>query len=153
MATPRYFYFYDMPEFDARYGDDPALTVRCDSVATSLYKLLACEVKFLRQVPGDCLSTSLWDLCFCAGSVIDGIPREDWTVESSCQAEAPQLFKLARRFVEYNVTSQNVRGKLQALIQYVPRLADRKLSKLRVPPPRVDYGVVFLKNEITRRVI
>lgn len=119
MATPAYFHFYDLPEFDARYGDDLALTRRAATVATALYKLLACEVKFLRQVPSDYLSSSLWDLCHCAGLVVDSIPFDGWTIEASCEREAPQLFKLARRFIEYNVTGQVVRARLEALTHFV----------------------------------
>jgi hypothetical protein len=119
MATPRYFHFYDMPEFDARYGTDPALTRRCDSVATSLYKLLTLEVKFLRTVPADCMDSTLWDLCHCAGLVVDSIPFDGWTIEASCERESPQFYKLARRFIEYNVTGQAVRTKLESLTQYV----------------------------------
>ena len=121
MATPRYFHFYDMPEFDVRYGTDPALTRRCDTVAVSFYKSLALEVKFLRTVPADCLDGSLWDLCHCAGLVVDSIPFDGWTVEASCEREAPQLFKLAKRFLEYNVVGLALRQELEALIAYVER--------------------------------
>jgi len=119
MSTPRYFQLFDLPEFDARYGSDPAFTRRCDSVATDLYRLLASEVRFLRQVPGDCMDAPIWDLCHCAGVVVDSIPFDGWTVEASCEREAPQLFKLARRFIEYKVTGQVVHAKLEALAQFV----------------------------------
>lgn len=119
MSTPRYFHFYDMPDFDVRFGTDLAFTRRCEVASVPLYKLLATEVKFLRQVPGDCLDASIWDLCYCAGVVVDSIPFDGWTVEASCEREAPQFFKLAKRFIEYNVTSQNVRSSLEALIAYV----------------------------------
>lgn len=121
MATPAYFHFYDMPEFDVRYGTDPVLTRRCDAVAFSLYQLLAQEVKFLRTVPADCMDGTLWDLCYCTGAMVDGIPFDELTVEASCEREAPQLFKLARRFVEYNVTGQAAHVRLESLTQYVVR--------------------------------
>lgn len=119
MSTPRYFQLFDMPEFDARYGSDPAFTRRCDSVATDLYRLLTTEVRFLRQVPGDCMDASTWDLCHCAGVVVDSIPFDGWTVEASCEREAPQLYKLARRFYEYNLCGKVVHSRLGELFAFV----------------------------------
>ena len=121
MSTPSHYQLYDMPEFDSRYGSDPAYTRRCDSVATDLYRLLASEVRFLRQVPADFLDSSIWDLCHCAGVLVDSIPFDGWTIEASCEREAPQLFKLALRFIEFNVTGQAVRARLDALTEFVTR--------------------------------
>ena len=119
MSTPRYFRIYDIPECDAHYGADPGFTRRCDSVATELYKLIASAVKLLHQIPGECLDDRTWDLCYCAGVLVDSIPFDGWTVETSCEREAPQLFKLARRFIEYKVSGQTVRTNLEALTRYV----------------------------------
>ena len=119
MSTPRFFQLYDQPDFDARYGSDPAFTRRCDSVATDLYRLLTSEVRFLRQVPSDCLTTDAWDLCYCTGILIDSIPFDGWTLEASCEREAPQLYKLARRFHEYRLCGKEVHRQLGELFTHV----------------------------------
>ena len=129
MSTPSYFRIYDIPECDARYGADPVFTRRCDSVATDLYKLIAAEVKLLRQIPGECLDDPIWDLCYCAGVIVDSIPFDGWTIEASCEREAPQLFKLAKRFIEYRVTGQTVRAQVETLIQYVTHGASTEILK------------------------
>ncbi|MGK5085888.1 hypothetical protein WDW37_21580 [Bdellovibrionota bacterium FG-1] len=121
MSTPSFFQLFDLPAFDARYGSDPAFTRRCDSVATDLYRLLASEVRFLRQVPGDFLDASTLDLCHCAGVLVDSIPFDGWTVEASCEREAPQLYKLARRFHEYRLCGKDVHRQLGELFTYVLR--------------------------------
>jgi hypothetical protein len=118
MHRPWLSIFSSMTEVDDRFDRDQDFAARCGEVALEVYRTVKPEVAALRQVPSDCMSLTLWDLCNCASWLMHSIESCQPCIESQCVREANDLHKLAKAVLRYNVSAQVATRKLLLLVTY-----------------------------------
>jgi hypothetical protein len=118
MHRPWLSIFSSLTEIDERFDHDQDFSARCCEVALELYQTIKPEVAALRQVPSDCMSLTLWDLCNCASWLMDTIESCPDCTETQCVREACELYKLTKAFLRYNASAQVAARKLLLLVTY-----------------------------------
>ena len=118
MHRPWLSIFSSMTEVDERFDHDQDFATRCGEVAQEFYSTLKPEVAALRQVPSDCMSLTLWDLCNCASWLMHTIESCQDCIDAQCVREAGELYKLSKAFLRYNITAQVAGRKLLLLVTY-----------------------------------
>lgn len=118
MNRPWLSIFSSMTEVDDRIEHDPNFMARCEELASEFHGTLKPEIAAIRQIPDDCMSLTLWDLCNCASWLMHTIEACEDCIEIQCVREAADLYKLAKAFLRYNAAGQVAKRKLLLLVAY-----------------------------------